>query len=116
MGLRSSRQKIVIGYFVFPGGCLATERWKKKKQRRTRAAQQREFRTLLQIRWSKSPLKFPSSTPMSPPAYVEHAHRHLLKITMICYWTYFWSLRGTQAIPNAAPTAIRKSDRYFDRV
>src|SRR5215211_5421115 len=40
------RKIVMIGYFaysVFQYGCLAPRRWKRKKQRRTRTAQQREL-------------------------------------------------------------------------
>src|SRR6266481_8459926 len=43
MSRRSSCQKmIMIAYFGFQNGCLQTRRREKEKQRRTRAAQQRE--------------------------------------------------------------------------
>src|SRR3954471_5135146 len=39
----SCQKRIMIAYFVFQNGCLATRRWEQKKQRRTRATQQREL-------------------------------------------------------------------------
>src|ERR1700724_1676415 len=88
MSRRSSCQKmIMIAYFGFQNGCLATRRREKEKQRRTRAARQRAFIGALRI--PKKTLDAdlavrnrlwnpPRSTLAGLPVCVEHARHRLL--------------------------------------
>src|SRR4030088_312559 len=94
MRRRPSRPKIImVAYFVFQNGCLATRGREKKKQRRTRAARQRELsarcapqrRPSMLISRSGGPKSAMELTLASPPACVGHALHRLLNIAVIRY-------------------------------